>query len=280
MDGTGLTEFENDALNTRISNQANLSTALLSAILGATNGGLDSFSLTDLGNHPTGQTPALNLQTLKKALGVNLSAATQLTLQEWRRLAISLENDAALQASKRSVNDGGGVKTVNGKWFINGQEVNLLDVYMACRVNQVSNFDGSLKLHMNDLTASNKLVKAANEWLAKIRALKPTDTSSKIAWSKITAAGNSFSSTFGYLPSVFMPTAWGSADAGESYNYLKFDTWVEECKNYVSQKDTDNQVTQQKLEQLTNRRGEVLEGLTSFIKSQSQNGQVTARNLG
>ena len=144
----------------------------------------------------------------------------------------------------------------------------------------MSNFDSSLALYMDELKSNNKLVKAANEWLAKVRSLKPTDTSASVAWSSLATAASSFSSSYGYSPSIFMPTGWAAVNAASSYNYLKFETWVEECKQYVSQKDTDNQIAQQKLEQMTNRRSEVLEGLTSFIKAQSQTGQSMSRNLG
>jgi hypothetical protein len=101
-----------------------------------------------------------------------------------------------------------------------------------------------------------------------------------------------FFSSLGYNPmKAFMPTSWATGVAAgdgadnnvndnNTSNYLKFETWIEEGKQYVSQKDTDNQIAQQKLEQMNNRRSEVLEGLTSFTKSQSQTGQSMSRNLG
>lgn len=278
MDGTGLSGAQLTAVNSVISTNTSVSNLLLSAVNGAVNQGWTSFALSDLQGTSAEQSGWAS--HISSRLGITVARATSLSLGEWRRIAAELQNDAALQASKRAVGSGGGIKTVNGKWYVNGQEVSLLDVYMAVRVNQVSNFDDSLALYMDELKANNKLVKAANDWLARIRTLKPTDTSNSVAWSSVASAANSFSSTYGYLPSLFMPTGWASVNSASSYNYLKFDTWIEECKQYVSQKDTDNQIAQQKLEQMTNRRSEVLEGLTSFIKSQSQSGQSMSRNLG
>ncbi len=278
MDGSSLNGTQLTATNANITANTQLANALLSAINGAVNLNWKSFALSDLGVSEAQQlTWAGQIST---RLGVTLGNTTELSLGEWRHLAADLQSDAAREASKRSVTAGGGIKAVNGKWFVNGQEVSLLDVYMAVRVNQVSNFDSSLALYMDELKSNNNLVKAANEWLAKIRSLKPTDTSQSVAWSSVATAASSFSSTYGYSPSVFMPTGWSAVNTSSSYNYLKFETWVEECKQYVSQKDTDNQIAQQKLEQMTNRRSEVLEGLTSFIKAQSQSGQSMSRNLG
>ncbi len=289
MDGTGLSATDLQFVNFRITVNTTLASDILKAVNGAVNSGRTAFSLEDL--YPTGSTTPGNLNLTNIAnhlsvVGLTLDKSTALSLTAWRKIATDLENDAALQASKRSVTSGGGVKSVNGKWYVNGQEVSLLDVYMAVRVNQVSNFDDSLALYMNELTQNNNLVKAANDWLARLRALKPDDTSSRVPFASINGIATSFSSTYGYFPSQFMPVAWGNLypsgvpHTGGNYLYLTFDTWIEECKQYVSQKDTDNQIAQQKLEQMTNRRSEVLDGLTSFIKSQSQTGQGLSRNLG
>jgi hypothetical protein len=278
MDGSSLSSSQLSSVNGVINTNTQLANALLSAINGAVNLDWKSFALSDLGVSSAQQSNWSS--QISSRLGVAVGNTTDLSLGEWRRIAADLQNDAAREASKRAVNSGGGIKAVNGKWYVNGQEVSLLDVYMAVRVNQVSNFDSSLALYMDELKSNNKLVKAANEWLAKVRSMKPTDTSGSVAWSSMAAAASSFSSSYGYSPSVFMPTGWAAVNTSSSYNYLKFDTWVEECKQYVSQKDTENQIAQQKLEQMTNRRSEVLEGLTSFIKAQSQSGQSMSRNLG
>ena len=293
MDGTGLNASQLATVNANINANGTIANLLLAAVNGAVNEGWSAFALTDLGGSlaaSAGWAAQINAR-----LGLNLNRSTELSLGEWRRIAAELQDDAAREASKRDVNSGGGIKAVNGRWYVNGQEVSLLDVYMAVRVNQVANFDDSLALYMEELKANNKLVKAANQFLAVLRALKPSNTSQQVTGSSVLAAvissvdnaglGLSASSPSGGSAfATFAPIAAKTLDEASEqsagYNYLKFETWIEEAKQFVSQKDTENQIAQQKLEQITNRRNEVLEGLTSFIKSQSQTGQSMSRNLG
>lgn len=291
MNGTGLNSSQLTALNAQIDSTSAISRAILNTINAAINAGWSQFSVSDipaaLRPGTSGGWAATWATQISNLTGDSVTPGKAISLGEWRRIAAELQNEAARQASKRSTSDGGGIKNANGRWFVNGQEVSLLDVYMAVRVNQVSNFDDSLSVFMEELKANNALVRKANDWLAKIRSAKPTDTSSTVTWNTLLASPNGaaykYSASWGEYPSMFMPTGW-SAAAGASgttgYNYLKFETWIEEVKQYVSQKDTENQIAQQKLEQMTNRRSEVLEGLTSFIKAQSQSGQSLSRNLG
>ena len=257
---------------------------LLGAIKASVNQEWTQFSLYDFVNDATvsGQTRVQTLSDwtsfLKTSVGFEISATKSLTPSEWRRVAGDLQDYAAKEASKRNISNSGGIKNVNGHWYINGQEVALLDVYMAVRVNQVSNFDDSINIYIQELNTNNTLVKQANDWLSKLRALKPADTTTQVSWTDVTGKSTQWKATFSatYSPeNVFMPNA--NRTTG---NYQRVETWIEEVKTYVDTKDSDNQTVQQKLEQMSNRRGEVLEGLTSFVKSQSQTGQSFARNLG
>ena len=291
MDGTGLTTSQTSALKTSLATVKTIYQTLLSSIKGAVNLGWSDFSLNDIDSlEADDRTSWASL--INTSADQSVSPSISMSLAQWRDVAARMQDYYARESSKLSSTDGGGIKNVNGHWFVNGQQVSLLDIYMSVRVNQVSNFDDSLAIYMEELKANNKLVKAANEWLAKIRSLKPSDTTSTVSWGTIRTAALVFYSSLGYNPmKKFMPTSWATGVAagdaadnnvndGTTSNYLKFETWIEEGKQYVSQKDTDNQIAQQKLEQMNNRRSEVLEGLTSFTKSQSQTGQSMARNLG
>ena len=291
MNGTGLTSTQLTQVNADKALADHIVGSLLGAINGAVNEGWIEFRLTDLapltlGNPPVTQSDlqreawanerAAFIQT---ALDTTVTSTQDLSLSQWRRIAADLQDYAALQASKLPAtnNGGGGIKNVNGHWFVNGQQVSLLDVYMAVRVNQVSNFDDSLGIYIQELNDNNRLVKACNDWLAKLRGKKPTDTASTVTWAEITQMAASFSATWKFDPiNTFMPGYSTTAPL----NYLRVDTWIEEVKGYVDAKDTENQTVQQKLEQMTNRRSEVLEGLTSFAKAQSQTAQSFSRNLG
>ena len=146
---------------------------------------------------------------------------------------------------------------------------------MAIRVNQVANFDDSLNIYISELNENNRLVRAANDWLSTLRAHKPTDNSTSAMIT--TDMMNSFSTVWGFNPVLtFQPKA------ATPYNGVStvWDTYIDDVKGYVDAKDTQSQTVQQKLEQMTNRRSEVLDGLTSFAKAQTQTGSTFSRNLG
>jgi hypothetical protein len=288
MKGTSLSPLQLSEVNADIGAATTIASSLIDVIKGAVRQGWTAFKLTDLDpayfqrtnlNTSTPSTTddaALDWATfIGKVTGDSLSNTQSLSLSEWRRIAAELQDHAYLQASKRDpAGEGGGVKTVNGKWFVNGQQLSLLDAYMAIRVNQVANFDDSLNVYISELNENNRLVKAANEWLSTLRSKKPTNTT---ATSTITQAmRDSFSAVWGFDPyTVFQPKATATFGTDKTW-----DTYIDDVKGYVDAKDTDNQTVQQKLEQMTNRRSEVLDGLTSFAKAQTQTGSSFARNLG
>jgi hypothetical protein len=280
MTGTDLTPDQLQAVNSDIDNFK---------IKSAVADGLTSFSLDDL-EPAYFQITDVRTDTANKGddrpvdwadyisgvTGNTLSSSQALSISEWRTLAAELQDHAALQASKRDpAGAGGGVKTVNGNWYINGQQLSLLDAYMAIRVNQVSNFDDVVGVYVTELNENNRLVRAANAWLSTLRAEKPTDNSATKAIDQ--SLRDTFSTTWGFDPVLtFQPKANPSLSGPAT----TWDTFIDDTKGYVDQKDTENQTVQQKLEQTTNRRSEVLDGLTSFAKAQTQTGSTFARNLG
>lgn len=62
-------------------------------------------------------------------------------------------------------------------------------------------------------------------------------------------------------------------------NEQNLDIYLNDIKNYIDIKDTDNQKLQQQALQKENRRSEVLEALTSFAGNQSKTGALMAGNL-
>ena len=298
MNGTDLTTAQLAEVNTDISAGSTIATVLIDVIKGAVKAGWTSFSLSNvdpnylkLTNLRTSTSSTTDDQAadwasfISEVLGDDISATHKLSLNEWRRVAAELQDHASQQASRRSPNgEGGGIKTVNGHWYVNGQQLSLLDAYMAIRVNQVANFDDSLNIYIAELNENNRLVKGANEWLSTLRSLKPTATTG--GGSVGSSYRMSFSSKWGYDPvAVYQPKDLANTSATQDLPagdpaYKKFDIWIENVKGYVDAKDTSNQAVQQKLEQMTNRRSEVLDGLTSFAKAQTQTGSSFARNLG
>jgi hypothetical protein len=295
MNGTGLTSTQLDEVNADISAASTIASALIDVIKGAVKAGWTRFNLSDLS---AGYFQLTNLRTdtssatddrasdwadfISMVTGEAISATRDLSLNEWRRVAAELQDHASQQASRRSPEgDGGGIKTVNGHWYVNGQQLSLLDAYMAIRVNQVANFDDSLNIYIAELNENNRLVQGANDWLSTLRSEKPTTTNAATLSSSFRT---SFSSVWGFDPVLaYHPTDTSGttiSNMSAPSGYKSFDTWIDNVKGYVDAKDTSNQTVQHKLEQMTNRRSEVLDGLTSFAKAQTQTGSSFARNLG
>lgn len=205
------------------------------------------------------------------------------TLDEWRQLIADARTWIAREESKLDPGKGsgadarsvGGVQVHNGKWFVAGQEVTYDDVYFAVRVNQVANIDTNLNDYVGVIQKNNAKVKQANEFLSTLRTYKPTSTSATVSLSDLQKIRNSFSSLYGYDPATRFDLKMTAAGGQSS-----FDTWIETVKSAVSDLQSDNQTAQLKMERLNNQRSEVLEGLTSFTKGQSQTGASISRNVG
>jgi len=205
------------------------------------------------------------------------------SLDEWRQLIADARTWIAREESKLDPGKGsgadarsvGGVQVHNGKWFVAGQEVTYDDVYFAVRVNQVANIDTNLNDYVGVIQKNNAKVKQANEFLSTLRTYKPTSTSATVSLSDLQKIRNSFSSLYGYDPATRFDLKMTAAGGQSS-----FDTWIETVKSAVSDLQSDNQTAQLKMERLNNQRSEVLEGLTSFTKGQSQTGASISRNVG
>jgi len=295
MTGTDLTPEQLDQVNNEIAADLTISSSLVDAINAAIKEDRTSFRLSDLSTDVLSQT-AINTDAtprddnandwadyISRLTDFDISASTELSISQWRGVVAALQDDASLQASKRDpAGEGGGIKVANGNWFINGQQVSLLDAYMAVRVNQVANFDDSLNVYISELNENNRLIKAANEWLAVLRSNKPKDaeTGNSITNEQI----NAFKAEWGFDPiKTFHPTDlrfMGPTGWNPPAGYEQWDSAIDNVKGYIDSKDTESQTVQQKLEQMTNRRSEVLDGLTSFAKAQTQTGRVFAQNLG
>ncbi|MEK9871534.1 MAG: hypothetical protein VW831_17560 [Gammaproteobacteria bacterium] len=139
MTGTDLTADQLAEVNEEIATDLTISNTLLQAINEAVSDDRTSFSLSDLGDvflltSINSDVPARDddandwADYISGVTGNQISASNDLSLSEWRRIAAELQDDASLQASKRDpAGEGGGIKATNGNWFINGQQVSLLE---------------------------------------------------------------------------------------------------------------------------------------------------------
>jgi hypothetical protein len=281
LNGLNLTVDQKSTVTTNVDTAVLIENLIQAAANSAIYENIDHFSLDKAFGANTAPTLAQAKQFLKDHLKLNLTDTQSLSIDQWRGVKAAVENFGFKEASKLSATDGGGIKSVNGNWYINGQLVTLEDVFLAVRVNQLSNFNDQISTYMTELQNNNNLVKQANWFLERLNAEKPTNTNDTITWTdSFSHLVASFSNLYGYNPlSVFLPNSLENGTLPNA-NQTKFDVYIQELKTYTSAKDSENQVAQTYLEQLNNKRSEVLDSLTNFTKSQGQIDQSVARNIG
>jgi len=190
---------------------------------------------------------------------------------------------AAKERSRLSTSHDGGVQVANGKIFVGGKEVSLQDLFYAARMNQLGEVDRGLQGYFNEIAENNIKAKEGDYFVSLLRreGLNPGET---IGYSQVAAIVNKFSSSYGYDPlkrflaGVTLPTD-ASVRATQKYDATTVGGWIETAKGWVVDRGADNQIAQLKLEKLNNKRNEILEGVTTFTKSQTQIGQSVARNM-
>lgn len=209
--------------------------------------------------------------------------------QQASQLESMLASHIGQQKSVLPATEGGGLLSVDGEWFINGQKIPLEEAYYAVRVNQLSNLERNIALSLTDIQDKNEDIRQANEFLTALRAFKPEDSESsrakseRVAGLKTEITTNSqgesihtfakqWEQIHGYDPfaKFVSTTPGGQDDVSQSIPYNTIDAWIASVKSKVSSFNSDNSILQIKMEKLNNQRSEVLEGLTSFTKSGNQ----------
>jgi hypothetical protein len=198
-------------------------------------------------------------------------------------LSSKLDVWAAKERSRLSTSHDGGVQVANGKIFVGGKEVSLQDLFFAARMNQLGEVDRGLQGYFNEIAENNLKAKEGDYFVSLLRreGLNPGES---IGYSAVAALVNKFSSSYGYDPlKKFLPGTTLPADASvratQRYDATTVGGWIEQAKGWVVDRGADNQIAQLKLEKLNSKRNEILEGVTTFTKSQTQLGQSVARNM-
>lgn len=290
LDGLDLTAAQITETTNKVTTANDISTKLQQAVNSLVYQNLKNASLSQIFSASTDPTLTEVTAFLQSSLGATITPSQTLTLDNLKSLKKALDNFGNLEASKLSSDDGGGIKSVNGNFYVNGQQVTIQDVFMAVRVNQLANFEDQINAYMEQLQKNNDLAKAANQWITTLNTMTPTDTTTTIQQADFLAAQKSFASIYKFDPvSRFMPTSasgQGTTTVGSiSFAKLpaaistKMTAMVTDAKNYVTNINTENQTAQTYLDQLNNKRSEVLDSITNFTKSEGQIQQDMAGKL-
>lgn len=112
----------------------------------------------------------------KVALRWGISDTDELTVGEWEALAKRNAHFSYLDASKLKISEGGGIKTYDGKWYVNGEQVSYLEVFFAVNINKLYVINERINTALDDMNKNNKKIKIANEISSALAAISPTTT--------------------------------------------------------------------------------------------------------
>jgi hypothetical protein len=290
LDGLDLSAAQISDTTSRVKTATTLSGDLHQAINAMLYNNQKECTLAQIFTATTTPTLAEATAFLQTSLNASINSSQPLSLENLKTLKKALDNFGNLEASKLPGNEGGGIKSVNGNFYVNGQEVTIQDVFMAVRVNQLANFEDQINAYMNQLQKNNDLAKAANAWISTLNNMTPTNTSEHVPPASFLAAQKSFYSIYSYDPVArFMPTSasGGGTSVADGHTFAllpdaistKISAYVTDAKNYVTNINSENQTAQTYLDQLNNKRSEVLDSITNFTKSEGQTQQDMASKL-
>jgi len=281
LDGLDLTAAQITSTTSKVQTASGMAGVFQQAVNSLIYQNHHGCTLSDIFNANTTPTLAQATAFLHTNLNATVTGNQHLTLDDLKTLKKALDNFGNKEASKLPGNAGGGIKSVNGNFYVNGQEVTIQDVFMAVRVNQLANFEDQINAYMNQLQKNNELARAANEWITTLNNMTPTNTTEAMSPGSFLSKQQEFFSKHGYDPVArFMPTSASGAGTsvvnGSTFALLpnaistKMSGYVTDAKNYVSTINTENQTAQTYLDQLNNKRSEVLDSITNFTKSEGQ----------
>ena len=290
LDGLDLSESQITDTTNKVQTSSTMAGKLQQAVNSLVYQDLKGCTLSDIFNASSTPTLAQATAFLQTNLNATVTGNQHLTLDDLKTLKKALDSFGNKEASKLPGNEGGGIKSVNGNFYVNGQEVSIQDVFMAVRVNQLANFEDQINAYMNQLQKNNELAKAANEWITTLNNMTPTNTTQKMTPDSFLEKQKAFFSKHSFDPvGRFMPTSASDGGTsvvnGSTFALLpeaistKMSGYVTDAKNYVSNINTENQTAQTYLDQLNNKRSEVLDSITNFTKSEGQVQQDMASKL-
>jgi hypothetical protein len=281
LDGLDLSAAQITSTTSKVQTASSMAGDFQQAVNSLIYQNLNGCTLSDIFSASSAPTLAQATAFLQTNLNATVTGNQHLTLDDLKTIKKALDNFGNREASKLPGNSGGGIKSVNGNFYVNGQEVTIQDVFMAVRVNQLANFEDQINAYMNQLQKNNDLARAANEWITTLNNMTPTNTTEHKTPTDFLSKQKEFYSKYSYDPVArFMPTSASGAGTsvadGHTFALLpdaistKMSAYVTDAKNYVSTINTENQTAQTYLDQLNNKRSEVLDSITNFTKSEGQ----------
>ena len=165
--GGGLSD--RDQLVADVEQAGKLADVLRAAIADARKNGLTAFSPSQMA---TGLAAALAPQVLSDALRANEPLERLFTqvmecsyggrsrsLEEWSAALEKLQHWVGANASRLPPALGGGIRGVQGVWYVNGEPFSTSELFTANRVNRLGELDTLVAASLNGIAANNETVK-------------------------------------------------------------------------------------------------------------------------
>lgn len=114
--------------------------------------------------------------------------ATSLNAHQRELVIRAVREQSYIEASKLSVRNGGGFKTYNGSWYVNGEKVSYLEITLAVRVNQLYVINEAVTEQLKQVQLNNKKIKFANSISSIIANKTPANSSGTQDVNEVAAA--------------------------------------------------------------------------------------------
>lgn len=232
-----------------------------------------------------------------------------LTLAQWSQEADMLASYVAQQGSMLPPGEGGGLRHALGHWYINGERYTLADLFLTVRMGTLEQTDKALGADLDTLLTNTNLARELLAVLADMKrrrdlkeaAVVPPDPApegfraataavfnartdfqafveaSKLSLTELMGYGTRFKASSD-APS-YLQTSGEAAQASGTLSSADYGFTMDELQALFDSVNAENQVKRLKVQSVQNARTAVLEGMSAFLSSTSDQNSKVGRNL-
>lgn len=215
-----------------------------------------------------------------------------LTLRDWSDLVIRMRSQMAKLRSSLPPGNGGGIEYSDGKWYINGESFTLSDGFLGVRTANYSNIDATLgtkiSQHSVNLSYARKMVELISDMSVKhaisvhagVKHKSKDDLEKLLTKNQLTLdnlvslevsvpTGGIFATTQKKIDEEKKKaTPESAADVSVEISKDDYVDMITVAKSIFDNLNSKSQIEQLGMDSLLNQRKNILEGMSSYIKSE------------
>jgi hypothetical protein len=234
----------------------------------------------------------------RAALYAGLPEHGALSLHEWSDAAQKLEQYMAQARSRLPVGLGGGITMDQGVWYVNGERFNMAELFVAVRMGNFVNTEAQMSRAIEQVNTNNRFARdvlAMVVDMTRIRAQRARDVPDKNIRTfdadtgfkdvvEKTRDGRSYEmsdlETLGArFPNSSIKVAADAARSGTTLSLVEYVGAIDEMRKLFDTLNAENQVAQLKTESIQNVRSNLLESISSMLRSFRAEVSAVRRNL-